>query len=161
MMKSLVNFIQSYYKENSGIDIVTLNKNEVLNFSSNRSKADDYYSCKNDICLKANFNYPNHYIDFLNENGNLTRYTTDTCTHCDEHYISLTFYCNVKLEGNTCKTNDECLSKSYYHNSKGHSICGKTFEDGRYDSKSTGCSIFIIIVFTAIGYYGFYTCYVK
>ncbi|KAG4099664.1 hypothetical protein H8356DRAFT_1337539 [Neocallimastix lanati (nom. inval.)] len=89
-------------------------KKEVLNI---KDKLEVSYYCINDNCVEAN-DYIS-YVEFINNDGNKTKYITYTCTyekinskHCVDFLgtHNTTKYCTI------CKNNNECLSKKCVYN---------------------------------------------
>ncbi|KAL6612695.1 hypothetical protein U3516DRAFT_548880 [Neocallimastix sp. 'constans'] len=74
-------------------------KEEVLKIN------DEYYIsfyCKNETCILVDFDYTDSFIEFPDENGEITTYIVDTCT-----------YDNIKLNNcfsKKCTTDIQCLS---------------------------------------------------
>jgi len=82
-----------------------LSKNDVLKITNEYHL--NFY-CKNDICVSTYHDCRNPYIEIPNENGNLTKYITDTCQYND---IKLN-----KCNSEKCTSDSECLSNKCINN---------------------------------------------
>jgi len=64
------------------------------------------YYCKNDICVLTDYNYANDYIEFPDNNGNLIKYISNTCS-----------YNNIETDNCysiNCNNDKDCLSNKCY-----------------------------------------------
>ena len=106
------NFVYTYENKHS-------TKNELLELKN------EYYSafyCKNDICVRADNQYNNKFIEFPDENGNIKLYIIYTCTYDNIKlkncfsgscavYNDIEYYISYE-----CNSNSECLSNKCFNN---------------------------------------------